>query len=367
MKRPERVLIVHPGPQFSVHDVFAGWQEAFCDLGIKCIDYNLQDRIAFYDSAYLFTGKHDEEGHGQFKKALTSKDAVIGMASNGILSTAYQFWPDLILIVSAFFIPADTIDILRSRGHKIVILFTESPYEEPRQLERARHADLVLLNDPLRLKDYDAAGIPAFYMPHAYRPRLHYPGPGRDDLETDFAFLGTGFPSRIVFFEAMAALGAFDGIDVTLGGNWQGCKEDAPILKLLSHDLHECVENELTTAIYRSAKMGLNLYRREAGEGITDQAAISSAETGEGIAAGPREIEMAACGLPFLRDPRPESDELFPMLPTFAGPEDAAEQLRWLLDHDSVREEMALKARAAVRPRTFQANALQLLRWLDAL
>jgi spore maturation protein CgeB len=354
VKRPERVLIVHPGPQFSVHDVFMGWHEALCDMGIRTIDYNLQDRIAFHDSAYLFTGVYDDTGHVQFKKAIADKDSVIRLSANGIFSTCFQFLPDLVIIVSAFFVPGDMIEILRSRGIKVVVLFTESPYEEGRQLNVAKHCDLVLLNDPSNLAMYDEAGIPAFYMPHAYRPRLHYPGPGEDDIQTDFAFLGTGFPSRIKFFEQMLEHGAFEGIDVTLGGNWQSIG-DSPVRNLLSHELDECVDNALTTRVYRSAKMGLNLYRREA-----------DAEF-DGIAIGPREIEMAACGLFFLRDPRPESDELFPMLPTFASAEDAAEQLKWWLAHETEREEAALKARAAVRHRTFQANVKALLGMLDEL
>jgi spore maturation protein CgeB len=366
MKTPERVLIVHPGPQFSVQDVFAGWQEAFCDLGIKCIDYNLQDRIAFYDAAYLYTGKHDGEGHGEFKKALAHKHDVIALAANGVMSTAYQFWPDLIIIVSAFFIPLDVIDTLRSRGHKVVLIFTESPYEESRQIEQATHADLVLLNDPLRLPEYDALGIPAFHIPHAYRPSLHYPGPGEDELATDFAFFGTGYPNRIEFFAKMIALGAFEGIDVTIGGNWEGCKDDDAVLAYLSHERSECVDNEIAVRSYRSAKVGMNLYRREAGRGIEDPVEKARAALGPS-AAGPREIEMAACGLFFLRDPGPESDAIFPMLPSFASAEDAAEQLQWWLKRDDEREKGAREARAAIRHRTFTANAQTLLKMLDAL
>ena len=360
-------MIVHPGPQFSVHDVYAGWLEAFSDLGIKTVAYNMEDRIAFYDSAYMYTGVHDSHGHGQFKKAFKDKPAVIRLAANGMMSSAYQFWPDLILVVSAFFVPLDTMDILRSRGHKVVLLFTESPYEDLRQLDQARHADLVMLNDPLRLPEYDAAGVRAVYMPHAYRPRLHYPGPGDGDLETDFAFLGTGYPSRVEFFTRLIAAGGFDGIDVTLGGNWQGCTDGDPVLKYLSHERSECVDNDLAVQIYRSAKMGLNVYRREAGYGIEDEDEIAKAAAGYGVAAGPREIEMAACGLPFLRDPGPESDDLFPMLPAFDSPEDAAGQLQWWIAHESEREKVAKQARAAVRHRTFTANAEQLLKYLDEL
>jgi hypothetical protein len=36
-----KVLIVHPGPDFSVHDVYAGWFEALQKLGCQVAGYNL--------------------------------------------------------------------------------------------------------------------------------------------------------------------------------------------------------------------------------------------------------------------------------------------------------------------------------------
>jgi spore maturation protein CgeB len=357
VKIPERVLIVHPGPQFSVEDVFNGWYEAFCDLGIKTIQYNLQDRLLFYSHAFIYTGEDDEEGRRKFRKAFPRQEEVIGVAANQLYSTCYRWWPDLILIISDFFIPEDTIDILRSRGHKVVILFTESPYEEPKQVKRAQHADLVLVNDPSRLDLYEQAGIPAHYMPHAYRPKLHYPGPGTMGMETDFAFIGTAFPSRIEFFEKMHAAGAFDRIDVTLGGFWGSLPAGSPLFPYLSHDPAECVDNDVTAKIYRSAQLGINFYRVADGDDYQD-----------GVACGPREIEMAACGLPFLRDSRPESDELFgEILPAFSSPEEASEQLARWLAQDELREQAALAVRAAVRPRTFTANAQKLLKILDEM
>src|SRR5262249_23608374 len=184
-----------------------------------------------------------------------------------------------------------------------------------------------------------------------------YPGPGEDDLQTDFAFVGTMFPSRQEFFSKMMAAGAFEGIDATFGGNWNQVKEGDPLLRLLSHERNECVDNQLTVRVYKSAKMGLNIYRREDDDDTTD-----------GWAVGPREIEMAACGLPFLRESRPESDELFDgILPTYASPEDAAEQLHWWLEHEDARQMAAQAARAAVRDRTFAANVERLLKALDAM
>ena len=82
---------------------------------------------------------------------------------------------------------------------------------------------------------------------------------------------------------------------------------------------------------------------------------------------GPREIEMAATELFYLRDPRPEGNQVLPMLPTFDGPGDASEKLRWWLAHDAEREKMARQARAAVADRTFTSNARRLLQLLDHL
>jgi spore maturation protein CgeB len=81
-----------------------------------------------------------------------------------------------------------------------------------------------------------------------------------------------------------------------------------------------------------------------------------------GVACGPREIEMAACGLWFTRDPRPESDGLFAMLPSFTSPAEASEQIRWAVSHDRARQKAAAAAREAVAGRTFRESAMRLLR-----
>lgn len=347
-----RILVVHPGPQFSVADVYEGWMEGLTELGHRVHHYNLGDRLVFYDGAYMGTGREDEHGNPEIRKALSREEA-LGLAAYGILSTCYQFWPQLVIIISAFYVPDQLMDIMRDRGAKVIIIHTESPYQDDEQLARAAHADINILNDPVNLKKYLALGKPAYYLPHAYRPTIHCPGPGVPELESDFAFIGTGFPSRVKFFEDMN----LDGIDVLLGGNWQATTSDSPLRKYLAHDLTECVDNELTARIYRSSRVGLNLYRREAEE----------AHLGEGWAMGPREVEMAACGLFFIRDPRGESDRTFPMLPVYRSPEEASDLIRWWLDHDDQREEAALKARAAIRGRTFTNHAKQLLRWVERL
>lgn len=194
-------------------------------------------------------------------------------------------------------------------------------------------------------------------MPHAYRPQLHYPrtGPVNPELASDFTFIGTAFQSRIDFFERMN----FGGTDVLLGGsNWyEDLTADSPLRAFLDQDTEGCVANTDTAELYRNAKMSLNLYRRES----------EDAHAGEGWALGPREVELAACGLPFLRDPRPEGDKVLSMLPVFSSPEEASEQLRWWLVHQQEREDAARAALAAIADRTFASNAKRMLRALENL
>jgi hypothetical protein len=339
-----RVLAAHPGPHFSVHDVYVGWVEALRTLGVQVGEFNLAERLTFYDLAMI------DLGGGALRKAV-SADQAQELAVNGLCATLYRTRPDVLLAVSAFFYPPWLLDLARSYGTRVVVLHTESPYEDHRQLAVAAHADLNLINDPTNLAQFQAVA-PTVYVPHSYRPTVHRPGPGDPKLAADMAFVGTGYASRIDFLERMDLA----GLDVLLAGNWQQLAEDSPLRPFVAHEPDECLDNTQTVEVYRSAQVGLNLYRREA----------EAAHLTAGWAMGPREVEMAACGLFFLRDPRPEGDEALSMLPTFTNPEDAADQLRFWLSHPDARQPLADKAREAIADRTFTNQAARVLRLLDS-
>jgi glycosyltransferase involved in cell wall biosynthesis len=131
--------------------------------------------------------------------------------------------------------------------------------------------------------------------------------------------------------------------------------DGSPLLDYLCHPRGEAVDNEVTADTYRKSKVGINFYRREAEDG----------HEGEGWAIGPREVEMAACGIPWIRDVRGESDELFPFLPTFSDPGEAFDLLRWYLEHDTLRYELGQKARAAIADRTFGNHAAFLMKEME--
>jgi spore maturation protein CgeB len=326
-----------------VADVFTGWTEALRALGQEVAEYNFGDRLTFFNATVVPTGEE-----GVFRKAVPDLEAVTRMAIEGLYADLYRFRPHVLLCVSGFFLPTKLLDLARVSGTRVVILHTESPYEEDRQLELAEHADINVLNDPQNIDRYPAGTV---YIPHAYRPAIHRPGPADPGLVCDFGFAGTGFPSRIEFLEAMD----LSGLDVVLAGNWQAVHEASPLRKHLAHAQDQCIDNAEVVKLYRSMRVGMNLYRVEA----------ERLEHSLGWAMGPREVELAACGAFFLRQPRGEGDAVLDMLPTFETPEEATELLRYWLPRAAERQALAEKARAAIQDRTFDNNAARLLRLLD--
>ena len=334
-----RVLLVHPGPSFSVQDVYDGWAEGFETLGHEVAHYNLGERLTWGGIAHL--SKTD----GTFIRAFNEPEDVYQFALSGLSQSAFYWWPDLIVFVSGFILDPQFIAVCRSRGMKTACIFTESPYEDTRQLAAASTFDVVALNDPTNLAQFQEL-TNAIYTPHAYRPSVHYPG--EISIESrDCIFVGTGYPSRVAFMERCD----WSGIELGLAGNWQNVPES--LTERVVHDVEDCIDNSDTAELYRRSRTSFNLYRTETNGDVSD--------TAEGWAVGPREIELAASGCWQARQSRGESDELFPMLPTFNSPEELGELIRWALAHPQERAAQAALARAAVKDRTFPNNARQLI------
>lgn len=340
-----RILVVAPGPGYSVADVQRGWTRAFERLGHEVRTYNLDDRLSFFGAA-------------QFGDELNTlePEEVVRLAVEGLGNACYRFWPDMIFVVSGFFITPELWEVWKHRPHKTVLLNTESPYEDDVQFERmcSGEPDLMLLNDPVNLFRFQAYHDHVFYAPHAYDPELHTPGPSVGGYGCDFSFVGTGYGSRVELFSRVD----WHGIDMKLAGMWNNvggtCLE-----RFVVHPLDECFENEDAVHLYRSSKMSANLYRaRDGGNEANHE------ELRNGVAMGPREVELAAIGCFFAREPRPEGDEVLSMLPTFTEPGELEELVRYYTTHDLQREALALRARLAIKDRTFDAHASALLQRL---
>ena len=128
------------------------------------------------------------------------------------------------------------------------------------------------------------------------------------------------------------------GLDVHLAGPWLDLPEDSPLRDWTAPELDNCVDNRQTAEIYR-----------QPGAASTSTAAKPRTPTpAKAGRAGPARSRWPRAALYFPRDPRPESDELFAMLPSYSSPEEASDLLRWALARPEQRAEAAAKARAAI-------------------
>jgi hypothetical protein len=336
-----RALVVNPGPNFSVADVARGWARGLADLGVQVRTFELDKLLDYF--AYAYTDRN-----GDIVKAHTETEA-IQLAAGQIKAACYDWWPDLVIVVSGFFMYPQLVDIMRDRHRHVVLLCTESPYEDEAQLQKAGWYDGVVLNDPTNLDAFaEVCDGPALYAPHAYDPAVHYRAPAK--RHADVSWIGTCYPSRAAFLEQVD----WSGLDVSFGGNFKDAPES--LLRFVGHEPEECVDNDVTAEVYRGSLASFNIYRAETNGQLSDSA--------DGYSMGPREVEMARCGLWFARQSRPESDEVFPMLPTFSDPQELGDQLRWAIANSEARMMAVERAFAAVEDRTFPNNARALLQAL---
>lgn len=343
-----RVLVVDPGIDFSVGDVYRGLVKGLRSTGEQVATFGVMEKVNAFSSAHI---KPDD---GPLRLAWDVPD-VINITNQMLRGAVLDTDPDLIVVVSGFFVNDLTLRILRARGKKVVAVMTEQPYELTRELRLASKVDGVALNDPTHIDAFREVCPNVWYQPHAFDPDVHYPGTGPKTF--DAWWCGTGYESRRQWLEAAVKDPRWPAdAHVGLAGNWKGLEDhpESPLHRFLIDQEHteSCVRNTDTADGYRTAAMSWNTYRKEA---ETD-------DLSDGWAMGPREVELAACGTFFARESRPEGDALFPMLPIIDDPREFGDVLRWSMDNPEARADAAMKAREAVSDRTFDRTAAELLR-----
>src|SRR5262249_8423596 len=140
-----RVLVVHPGSEYSVADVERGYTKAFKQLGCDVATYNLNDRLVYYANC-LVNGKR------------IPHEQIVEHAAFGLHGKLWEWWPDLIVVISGFYILPITWELLKFRTHHTALVLTECPYEDNKQVYLVQHADpdVVILNDPINKELYDS-------------------------------------------------------------------------------------------------------------------------------------------------------------------------------------------------------------------
>lgn len=345
-----KLMVVHPGADWSVADVYNGYVGALKRAGHEIINYGLSGRIAVADEFLEILWRR----MGQPPEAKPTQLDRLAFANMELPSRALRFEPDWVLVITAAYVLPDFLIQLRRAGFPVAIIFTESPYDDEEQSKWASLVDVCFTHERASVAGLREANPNTFYLPHAYDPYQHKPAaPSGEVAQHDVVFVGTGFAERIEILRDVN----WDGIDLGLYGTWQmlGSRN-----RLRKHLRGGIIPNGMAVDLYRSAKIGLNLYRTSKGYG-RDQERI---EWGESL--NPRALELAACGVFTISDYRPEVEEVFgTLVPTFSNGSELEETIRYYLAHPDERAEIAAKLPGCVAAHTFDARAKQLIETLS--
>jgi spore maturation protein CgeB len=351
------MLLVHPGASISTADVYRGYRDALAAQGHELREYLLDARI---DEAGAFLTR-------RYRKAGLPKPSaklIIGKACADIVGHALYHAVDWVVVFSAMYCDPDMLVMLRRAGVRTALVFSESPYDDEPQSRVAPVADVVFTNERASVPVLRRANPNTHYLPHACDPGRHRPGGAGEGAGTpghDVVFVGTLFRERIELLSAVD----WSGIDLGLYGSFTLLGSRS---KLRRHIRGGYVDNATTAALYRRAKIGLNLYRTSCGFG-RDAPRIAA---GQAESLNPRAYELAACGAFHLSDQRAEVEEIFntphALVPTFSNAGELGRLVRFYLNPacESGRRDMARRLPARVAAHTYAARAEQLVSALRA-
>jgi len=335
-----KIVCVHPGASMSTHDVWAGLVEALQAHGHTVYDYALDGRIARAGAWLTYNWKK-----GGKKLTQPTVDDILYKAGEELVARALRVQPDYVLVVSGMYLHPDVLVLLKRAHLRTAILFTESPYDDRPQDRLLPFADIAWTNERTSA---ETAGIG--YVPHAYRPGFHDASKAvpEDIPSHDVVFVGTGFDERIQILSQVD----WTGIDLGLYGSWTLVGSRNPIRQYIKG---EFVSNEQTTALYRKAKIGLNLYRWSVGFG-KGAPRVRVADS-----MNPRAYELAATGCFTLSEYRPEVEEVFgDLVPTFRTSDELSTAVRLWLNDAEGRRQKAARLPMVVAPHTWAARAAQM-------
>lgn len=357
-----RLLLCHPGSEFSTHDVFVGLAEALTRQGHDVGVYNLTTRMIIAARYLRFALRHGRQADPTLPAAPSFGDITL-KASEELVLLALRGRVDAVLVISGLFLNPNALYLLRAARIPVGIVFTESPYQDDEQADYAELASVCWTQERTSVARLRRANARTHYLPAAYRAGFHAPAvdpaAGDDAPAHDALFIGTLFRERA---EALATID-WSGIDLAIYGNAEAMDRRSALWRRLApHVRGGSVPNERTVALYRRAALVLNPYR-------TSTWIDGARHDTSGESLNPRAYEVAACGACQVAGDRAETRDVFgDSVPTYRTPAELGALVRSLLADPARRAALAEEARRRMAPHSFDARAAQITGQLgDAL
>lgn len=350
------IVYWHPGTTVATADVASGLAYGLQQHGVELVTYPTCAHIKTTGHTLIKAWRDGRRSVPDLPKP--SQADVIYWASAGILERAIRAsvtrGAEWVVVVSGMYQHPDFIPLLRRAGLKVCVVLTESPYDLLPEMRYISACDIAFTNERSSVPQLREANQHTYYLPHAWHPGVHQvmADAPTDVPSHDVVFVGTGFVERVRLLERID----WTGIDFGLYGIWTLAGSRS---KLRRHLLAAETQNERTAALYRAARVGLNLHRTSKGYGVNVDH-ITHAES-----MNPRCFELAATGCFFTTDARAEVSEVFgDVLPTFTTPIEAEAVIRQALREPAWRADVAAACRERVAAETWTARAAMVL---DAL
>jgi hypothetical protein len=340
-----RFLLVHGGAVWATHDVFTGLLAGLRAGGHEVLEYALGARLDLaHDWLRLLWRKQRQTG-GPLAGTRPTPADVQHHAAEGVLAHALRHEPDWVVVVCAAYFHPDVAVLARRAGLRLAVVFTESPYDDAQQATVAPLYDVCFTQERTSVDRLREANPDTHYLPAAYDPAQHGPHLNGSAPAHDVVFVGTAFGERAQLLAAVD----WTGIDLGLYGLWGGLAAHHPLAPYVHEGL---VDNARTGALYRQAKLGLNLYRDPRGR---------PAES-----LNPRAYELAADGVCTLSQPRAEVAERFGRrVPVFRSADELGSLVRHFLREDRDRAHIGERLPDVVTEDTYTHRAAQLVAHLN--
>jgi hypothetical protein len=339
-----RILVVQPGASYATADVHDGLVAALKRAGHEVFPYSLDGRIRMASGYLNYAWRHNGRVNGTPKPTVAD---IFYVASQELPYRAARLGVDWTLVVTAMMLHPDPLILMRRAGQRVGLLLTESPYDDEEQSRLMPLVDIAWTNERASVPFLRQGNPNVHYLPHAYDPARHSPDDSARNMDLpahDVVFVGTGFRER----QKLLAEVDWSGIDLGLYGRYPHVGSRSHLRPYIREGV---VSNDVAAALYRRARIGLNLYR--------------AADGAESL--NPRAVELAACGAFTISDYRAEVGEVFgSLVPTFRNAAELGGLVRRYLADEGARRSLADRLPAAVAGRTFDTMARQVVEQMQA-
>lgn len=356
---PPKILLVHSGHSFSTTEVYDGLLWGLRANGAEVVEYRW-DRSTRTLAALAEAG----ERGGLFDRAMGQRliESAMNLAGSDAVVKALAEQVDACVVVNGMLFPADRAEVL-ARYIPTACYGTEAPYMDVAELAALPCYGHWFTQERTSVARYQAI-TPTTYLPLAYHPERHTPGPVDPEKRVDTVFVGGGYPERKALLDGVDWAGI---VAARVGTLWDlDLEAMAGQGERNSHAYSAgSVPNEVTTAWHRSARIALNMHRR-----MTTIETLGRIAAGVAESCNPRVYEVPAVGGFLLSDDgRPETRDLLGEAAATYADGDSADlerQIRYWLAHPDRREATAQAQRAAIAPHHYGARARVILETLIA-